>query len=662
MSTKDFVTQFDSLFYSRRDVYAEGYPDPGNPSKYRYVTIEQELTHDVLLSHLKGERCVGVYPICPDNTVHWFAIDFDAPKEHDNPFQAALEGAKTQQAILEKAGLYVYLERSRSGSGVHLWGFLERPLPALVVRTALRPLLLPHISFDRIYPLQDEVTPRKPLGNLIALPFFGQAVRHNNGLFLNGSDQSINPRDFVNGVRRNAPAVLEQLAAKAPKVRRQVVTKQGSPTGTSGAVDRVAEKYTGALKMLSPLGCSFMRQCYEQRRTLLEPAWYAAIQQCTMFQNGRDLAHAISRDYKTYNVDEVNAKYDQALQNSVIGCATIRDQFPQLACTSCTCRAPWEVAKRGILEMLDTSTDGIEATGDWMEDLAWIAKVDAGEISDGLKWEDDGLDEYTRLRDGEMIVVGAQPSMGKTQFGIDHALRLARAGTPVVFCSAETGRRTLRLRFLANAAEVDVNALRGVRKGRRLTAQEIERLKRAAHELQELPLYFDYCALNPDALLGHVERMLLEFQLPLDSRYVVFFDYLQFGASSAPGDKEYDRLSNLSKGFKFLTKILNRPVVVLSQARRDTEGEEVPDITWCRGSGHIDHDADIIIIIVGERTAGAMAPRSAYVVKQKEGQANVKIDYVVHQGTGQWEESRVRVHEPPPALVMTSQDVGFGES
>jgi hypothetical protein len=629
----DFLTQYDKLFDGRRDVYGEGFPKAADPSKYSYRAVYKPLTQELLLQHLRGALTLGVYPIREDETVAWFAMDVDGPKDGDG-FEQALEVARQQVELLERAGLTAYIERSRSGQGTHVWGFLDKPLPAAIVRQALRPHLIDDAIFDKMYPVQDDLD-RTPLGNLICLPFQGEALKRGCAVFLDAQAQPINPREFLAGLKTNPSEVVEHIAGKQQKLR--PVTR--TTPAVTGDLD-YGPLVTGALKVISPFGCQFMRNSWVNRRDIKEPQWYAAIQVATHFEHGRDFAHILSQDYPNYVPEEVDSKFDQAVGKPRIGCDFIHERFPKLACTSCPNnngkrQAPHYRAKESILGLVRQSTSPMEHVGDFGADLARIDRLNAGEDSNGYRWGIPGLDSVTRLRPSELTVVGALPSMGKTWLMVDGMYRLAKQGVAVFCFSAETGRESLRQRLLARAAQVDSAKLKG--EGAKLTPQDRRALDSAAHRLASMPIFIDYSSINADDVLAQIERTMLTTGMSFDTPYAVFFDYLQFGNKLPGEDSEYERLSRLSSEFKYVAKILEHPIVVFSQLKRENEGAETPLINWFKGTGRIESDLDVGLIITGERCDGDRAPRSITVVKQREGRANVKLEFVLQQCFGRFD-------------------------
>ena len=132
---KEKIKLFRTLFRGREDVYAvfwfnertgkKGYSpaceDPWSSKKGKAKNY-LPLTDEVILSHLTGEKIIGVYPLLKDDTCWFLACDFD--KEG-----WALD-ALAFLNICKDYGVPAYLERSRSGNGGHVWTFFSAPVPA----------------------------------------------------------------------------------------------------------------------------------------------------------------------------------------------------------------------------------------------------------------------------------------------------------------------------------------------------------------------------------------------------------------------------------------------------------------------------------------------------------------------------------------------------
>ncbi len=150
------------------------------------------LTDSTIRSHVAGRErngnsgdfVVGIYPMLSDETCWFLAADFDKASWQDDA-AAFLETCRLHSV---PAGL----ERSRSGSGGHVWLFFAEPVPAtyarqlgafLVTDTMKRRPEIGFDSYDRFFPNQDTL-PRGGFGNLIALPFQGAARKESNTVFV----------------------------------------------------------------------------------------------------------------------------------------------------------------------------------------------------------------------------------------------------------------------------------------------------------------------------------------------------------------------------------------------------------------------------------------------------------------------------------------------
>jgi superfamily II DNA or RNA helicase len=137
-----------------------------------------------ITEHFKGHHTIGVYPMLPDETCCFLAVDFDKSSWQED----ALAFVETARAF----GIHPALERSRSGKGAHVWFFFATPIPAktarcmgsfLITETMARCGLLSMESYDRLFPSQDTM-PKGGFGNLIALPFQDNPRRQGNTLFV----------------------------------------------------------------------------------------------------------------------------------------------------------------------------------------------------------------------------------------------------------------------------------------------------------------------------------------------------------------------------------------------------------------------------------------------------------------------------------------------
>ena len=169
----------------------------------------KQLTGDDLMNHLIGATedssdIIGVYPMLPNETCNFLVFDFDN-HEGDNLSDDDTKAGEdwigevnSMRTICKQNDVDVLVERSRSGKGAHIWIFFEEPIPVFVARRFGDALLTKGAesvnqktfhSYDRMPPAQDHM-PAGGLGNLIALPLQGKALREGNSAFI---DENWNP-------------------------------------------------------------------------------------------------------------------------------------------------------------------------------------------------------------------------------------------------------------------------------------------------------------------------------------------------------------------------------------------------------------------------------------------------------------------------------------
>jgi replicative DNA helicase len=211
------------------------------------------------------------------------------------------------------------------------------------------------------------------------------------------------------------------------------------------------------------------------------------------------------------------------------------------------------------------------------------------------------LDTMTSgLQKGELIIVAARPSMGKTAFAINVCQNAAvNHGAIVAVFSLEMSKESLLRRMLASQAWVDQRALQtGFIRG-----EDHAKLQKALGDLVESRLFIDDSAGIPLSEMRAKARRLKQNSGGLD---LIMVDYLQLMSATLPsaGGKRYENrtqeVSAISRGLKALAKELDVPVVALSQLSRASErrgDDKRPMLSDLRESGSIEQDADVVAFI-----------------------------------------------------------------
>lgn len=200
-------------------------------------------------------------------------------------------------------------------------------------------------------------------------------------------------------------------------------------------------------------------------------------------------------------------------------------------------------------------------------------------------------DKLCGLQNGDVIIVAARPSLGKTAFALDIARHVtATAGIPSLVFSMEMSRGQLANRLLCAATGVNSQAMRK----RQLTADDFGRLAGMIGTLTGLPMFIDdRGGLSLLQLRARARRLVARHDVGL-----IIVDYIQL--MNCPGNENRQtEVSALSRGMKSLAKELNVPIVCLSQLNRGLETRENhrPRLSDLRESGSLEQDADVVLML-----------------------------------------------------------------
>ena len=211
------------------------------------------------------------------------------------------------------------------------------------------------------------------------------------------------------------------------------------------------------------------------------------------------------------------------------------------------------------------------------------------------------LDKMTSgLHGGEMIVIAARPSVGKTSLAMNIAEHVAiDQGLAVGVFSLEMTSESLVLRMLCSRSRVN---LRNVREGF-LAERDFPKLTGSAGKLAKAPLFIDdSSALSILQLRAKARRMYQQYGIKL---FVI--DYLQLlHSTSRRAENRQQEIADISGGVKALAKELTVPVIVLSQLNREMEREKnrAPRLSDLRESGAIEQDADLVGLLYRPKAGG----------------------------------------------------------
>jgi replicative DNA helicase len=261
-------------------------------------------------------------------------------------------------------------------------------------------------------------------------------------------------------------------------------------------------------------------------------------------------------------------------------------------------------APEDVSELLDEAEQAIfalaesDATGEASDLRSLLDETYArleqhdGRLITGLETGFYELDEMTSgLHPGEMTIIAARPSMGKTAFALNIAEHVAASNhVPVAFFSLEMGKQQLAQRLLCSRSGVDSQRLRR----NMIRDDDWRSLQDAMSQLHDAPLYIDDTpGLSILALRAKARRLAARHHIK-----AIFIDYLQL-MSGPKSDSREQEVSAISRGVKALARELEVPVICLSQLNRGPESREghKPRMSDLRESGSIEQDADVVMML-----------------------------------------------------------------
>lgn len=216
-----------------------------------------------------------------------------------------------------------------------------------------------------------------------------------------------------------------------------------------------------------------------------------------------------------------------------------------------------------------------------------------GEHGGGIAGLSTGFDAFDTLTGGftggQLIIIAARPSVGKTVFGLNIATHAAKQGHTVLFFSLELTRYEIGHRILSSEADISVSTMRDG------TTNEIQwqKMTEFMGEAGKLLLLIDD---KPAIPVGYIRAKARRIQRKQGLGLIVV-DYL--GLMKGVGDNRTQEIGSISRGLKALAKELNVPIIAMAQLNRGVESrqEKLPMASDLRDSGEVEQDADIIAMI-----------------------------------------------------------------
>ena len=230
------------------------------------------------------------------------------------------------------------------------------------------------------------------------------------------------------------------------------------------------------------------------------------------------------------------------------------------------------------------------------------------------------LDNTTNgLQKGDLIILAARPSMGKTAFALNLALNAAQLhlDSAVAVFSLEMPAEQLIQRMMATKSEVEGNKIRNGY----LTNDEMNMLQEAAVEMKALKIFIDDTpGIRMSEIFSKCRKLSADHGLSM-----VVIDYIQLiSGNGKNSDNRQQEVSEISRTLKSLARELKVPVIALSQLSRKVEErtEKIPMLSDLRESGAIEQDADIVMFLYREAYYQSLKDKD-------ESLTNEKVDVII---------------------------------
>ena len=274
-----------------------------------------------------------------------------------------------------------------------------------------------------------------------------------------------------------------------------------------------------------------------------------------------------------------------------------------------------EVAKRGheenaenISEFIAEATDRLQSIDDrtrlksysHLKEVLAINFEELEKVSEspenvnGVPTGFTELDDLTRgLQKGDLIIIAARPSMGKTALAINMALYASgHAQIPVLFFSLEMPKEHIAMRLICSEAKVNNRKLLVGN----LEQDDWDKLMEGTTHMMEAPLLIDdRSAISPN----YIRKVIRQAKKEFPALGLVVVDYVQLMQSNLRNPSREQEMSEISRSLKAIAKEFSLPMVVLSQLNRGLERriEKRPMMSDLRESGALEQDADLIFFI-----------------------------------------------------------------
>ncbi len=502
--------------------------------------------------HLAGVTCLGFYLLTATSHVWCTAIDFDNKPEHPDP--AWKQKAEKTYYALCNVGLSPLVEVSQSGTAAHVWLFFANAQPAWLPRAWWKAFAAKHdMTYPEVYPRQDRLS-GKGLGNLIRYPLWGESH------FADVEDgwRRLDPEAALAGVTTTDGSELRMVGAQA---------------GFGLLVEPTPPRECDSSGVPAPV-----REIIHDEWTLLGRRWRGDVEGLTD-KSKSGIAMSITVELVRQYISDADIA------------ATLRHWCEANGAAKKGNREDWvartlENAYTWIGEKFRRHTGNVltlkDAAHQYIDQA--IRKGQMVRIHSGLDGLDDSIDG---VGIGEVCVIAARPSQGKSAFALQWLDDAAKAGFSGLFVSLEMSHLAVGKRRVLSTVIADQEHWST------LIADEMDREVDAFYE-GRAPVYFVENCHRVD----RAEEIIDQFCASYGTQ-VVALDYLQL--LSAPGTREYERVTEAMRRITQACKRNSCVMLLLCQLNRAVEhrdnGQWTPKMSDLRESGQIEQDADVILFL-----------------------------------------------------------------
>lgn len=556
-------------FRGRADYVAVGQGATFAP-QFSVVGATSEMMHQ----HLNGTRCHGFYLLDAENRVYCSVVDFDNKPAHPDPLWK--EKAEKLYIVLSHLQLSPVVELSQSGSGCHVWIFFDEPVEAWLARAWWKELSAKiEVDMKEVYPRQDELKrdaeDKLGLGNLIRYPLF------NLSSFVDVENEwaALPELEVLQGIRRTSATDLNTIAFQLG------MELKGSPKASILVSSEIGEIISLRVQKI-----------VEKPNTLLHRRW-----------NG-DMAGMHDKSNSAVAMSIAVELVRQYVPTPEIATA-IRYWCKKNGAQEKGRRDDWvnlTVSKAYDFILSRTETKSLDATTFQRASHMFLDMLEQGKIQhqgSGIDELDDSIDG---IAEGEVWVLAARPSMGKSSFAFQWMANSASFGMAGLVISEEMSSTEIGKRRLSSISEIPHD---------QWVAASVGHMRREIDEYNA-PMAPVYIVENCNTI-DRVEEVVDQF-CSLHGVGIVAIDYLQLLGSRSTD--RYEVVTEVSRRIKQMTRRNNCRTLLLSQLNRECErrGSFDPKMSDLRESGGIEQDADGIMFLYWPWKANSDNPQDEYVI------------------------------------------------